>query len=164
MELSLPWFTIYSWSLLMAYPSLISNFRFCLKPTNQILFNKIGFPTMGGYAMCWHKYKEKEKSSFPISFTNNEAMDIERWKFSNSECTLFLKRKTSLHKVIWSLAFQSVGTSYIFAPIQMKRNCFFFFFLIINLLTVIQWVNKACGCFKRGKQPYTSFCLIASAF
>ena len=53
---------------------------------------------------------------------------------------IILKRKTSLHKVICFLAFWSRGTCYIFSQIQMRRKGF----LIINLLTVIQWVNKAC--------------------
>ena len=66
---------------------------------------------------------------------------------------ILLKRKTSLHRVIWSLAFRSGGTCYIFAQIQMQRKgC-----LIINLLTVIQWVHKACRCLLKGKQPYTRF-------
>ena len=43
-----PTATIYSWSLLMACPPPITNFRFCLKPSNQMLFNNIGFPTKGG--------------------------------------------------------------------------------------------------------------------
>ena len=30
-------------------------------------------------------------------------------------------------------------------------------FLLIDLLTVIQWVNIACICFLKGKQPYTRF-------
>ena len=36
-------------------------------------------------------------------------------------------------------------------------------FLLIDLLTVIQWVNIACICFLKGKQPYTRF-LITLAF
>ena len=61
---------------------------------------------------------------------------------------IVLKRKTSLHKVIWSLAFWYGGTCYIFAQIQMRRKDF----LIINLQTVIQWVIKHVG-----KQPYKWF-------
>ena len=30
-------------------------------------------------------------------------------------------------------------------------------FLVTNLLTVIQWVNIACICFLKEKQPYTRF-------
>ena len=66
----------------MACPPLISNFRFCLEPSNPMLFNNIGFPTKGGYAKCWHIYKEKKrKSSFAILFTNIETLDIRHWKF-----------------------------------------------------------------------------------
>ena len=31
------------------------------------------------------------------------------------------------------------------------------FFLLIDLLTMIKWVNLACICFFKGKQPYTRF-------
>ena len=65
----------------MACPPLITNFRFCLKPSNQMLFNNIGFPTKGGHAICWPKYKEKEKNSFANLFTNIETMDNGHWKF-----------------------------------------------------------------------------------
>ena len=30
-------------------------------------------------------------------------------------------------------------------------------FLLIDLLTVLQWVDIACICFLKGKQPYTRF-------
>ena len=65
----------------MACPSLITNFGFCLKASNQMLFNNIGFPTKRAYAICWHICKEIEKSSFAILFTKIETMDIGHWKF-----------------------------------------------------------------------------------
>ena len=46
------------------------------------------------------------------------------------------------------------------AQIQMRRKCFF---LIINLLTVIQWVNTDCRCFKNWNNPTQVFFFKASA-
>ena len=60
----------------MACPPLITNFRFCLKPSNQMIFNNIGFPTKGGHAKCWQIYKEIEKSIFAILFTKIEKFYI----------------------------------------------------------------------------------------
>ena len=42
---------------------------------------------------------------------------------------------------------------YICLNTKKKKNVF----LLIDLLTVIQWVNIACICFLKGKQPYTRF-------
>ena len=145
LKLPLPWFNIYSWSLLMACPPWSQIFRFCLKPSNQMLFNNIGFPTKGGHAICWHIHKERRKSCFAILFNNIETIDIGNWKFYKLWMHILLKRKTSLHMVIWSSAFRSWGNMLCICPNTNKKN--FFLLLIINLLTMIQWVNKACICF-----------------
>ena len=107
-ELLLPWFTIYSWSFQMASHPLITYFSFC--------FSNIGFPTKGGHAICWPKYKKKIESSFANLFTNIETMDIGHWKFHKQWMHILLKGKTSLHKVIWSLAFQSGGDMLFICP------------------------------------------------
>ena len=65
-----------------------------------MLFNYIGFPTKGGRAIYWPKYKDKETNNFAFLFTNIETIDNGNWKFHNG-------------------------------------------FLIINLLSVIQWANTA---------------------
>ena len=41
-----------------------------------------------------------------------------------------------------------------FGPNTKKKKKVFF---LIDLLTMIQWVNIACICFLKGKQPYTRF-------
>ena len=93
------------------------------------------------------------KKCFGNLFIKTKTMD--NGNFTNSECSCFFKRRTSLHKVIWLWPSGQGGTCYIFAQIQRKIKKKFF--LLINLLTVIQWVNIACICFLKGKQPYTSF-------
>ena len=47
-------------------------------------------------------------------------------------------------------------------PKTNEKNLFFL--LIINIQTVIRWVNKACRFFFKEKQLYTSFFFIALAF
>ena len=86
-----------------------------------MVFNNIGFPTKGGRAIYWPKYKEKETNSFANLLTNIETIDNGNLKFHNG-------------------------------------------FLIINLLSVIQWANTAQRCFLTGKQPYTRFFFITMAF
>ena len=151
-ELPLPWFTIYSWSLLMACPPLITNFRFCLKPSNQMLFNNIGFPTKGGHAKCWHIYKENEKVVLLFYLPRLRRWILDTGSFTNSECTFFWKGK-QVYTRLFGLRPSGQGGHAIYLPKYKWEENAFLFFLIINLLTVIQWVNKACRCFFLRKQP-----------
>ena len=144
MELPLPWFTVYSWSLLMACPPLITNFRFCLKPSNQMLFNNIGFPTKRGHAICWHMKKEKLKVVLLFYLPRLRLWILDTGSFTKSECTFFWKGKQVYTSLFVLQPSGQGGACYICAQIQIRRKCFF---LIINLLTVIQWVNKACRFF-----------------
>ena len=141
MELPLPWFTIYSWSLLMAWSSLITNFCFCLKASNQMLFNNFGFPTKGAHSICWHICKEKEKVVLLCYLPRWRRWILDTGSFTISECTLLWKGKQVYTWLFGLWPSGQGGTCYIFAQILMKRK---FLFLIINLLKVIQWVNKAC--------------------
>ena len=74
-------------------PSLITNFCFCLKASNQMLFNNIGFPTKGAHAICWHIYKEKEKVVLLFYLPKLRRWILDTGSFTNSECTLFWKGK-----------------------------------------------------------------------
>ena len=67
----------------MACPPLITNFHFCLKSSNQMIFNNIGFPTKGGGDMPNDgTYKKKmKKCIFAFLFTKIETVDIGHWKF-----------------------------------------------------------------------------------
>ena len=130
----------------MACPPLITNFRFCLKPSNQMVFNNIGFPTKGVHAICWHIYKKKEKKVLLFYLPTLRQWILDTGSFTNSECTFFKKVKQVYTRLFGLRPSGQGGTCYIFAQIQMRKKVFF---LIINLLTVIEWVNKACICFKR---------------
>ena len=94
MELLLPWFTIYSWSFLMACPSLITNFCFCLKASNQMLFNRIGFPTKGAHAIWLHICKEK-KVVLLFYLPRLRQWILDTGSFTTSECTFFEKKNKS---------------------------------------------------------------------
>ena len=153
-ELPLTWFTIYSWSLPMACPPLICNFRFRLKPSNQMLFNNIGFPTKGGiYHVLAHIHKKVVLLSY-LSTLRLWILDI--GSFTNSECTFFWKGK-QVYTRLFGLWPSGQGGHSIYFPKYKGEENVFLFFLIINLLTVILWVTKACRCFKKRKQPYTRF-------
>ena len=122
-ELPLPWFTIYSWSLLMACLPLITNFCFCLKPSNQMIFDNIGFPTKGGHAKCWHIYKENEKVFFLFYLSRLRQWILDTRSFTKS--TFFWKVKHVCTRLFGLWPSGQGGTCYIFAQIQMRRKCFF---------------------------------------
>ena len=63
-------------------PPLITNFRFGLTPLNQMLFINIVYPTKGAHAICWPKYKEKDKVVLLIYLPT-----LRQW-IMDSECRL----------------------------------------------------------------------------
>ena len=109
---------------LMACPPLISNVRFCLKPSNQMLFNNIGFPSKGGYAMCWHIYKEKEKVVLVFYLPTLRLWTLEVLQIVNAH---YFEKDNKSTQGYLAFGLSVRGTFYIFAQIQIRRKCLFFF-------------------------------------
>ena len=84
---------------------------------------------------------------------------LRRWTFdtgcfTNSKFAFFWKGK-QVYTRLFGLPPSGRGRHAIYLPkYKWEENVFF---LIINLRTVIQWVNKACRCFKNWNNPTQVF-------
>ena len=113
--------------------------------------------------MCWHIYKEKLKVVLLFYLPTLWLWILYNGSFTNSECTFFWKGK-QVYTRLFGLRPSGQGGHSIHLPKYKWEENVFLFFLIIYLLTVIQWVTKACRCTKQGKQPSTRFFLNNIAF
>ena len=109
--------------------------------------------------MCWHIYKEKKKVVLLFYLPRLRRWILDTGSFTNSECTFFWKGK-HVYTRLFGLWPSGQGGHSIYFPKYKWEDNVFLFFLIINLLSVIQWVTKACRCLKKGKQPYTRFFVV----
>jgi hypothetical protein len=63
------------------------------------------------------------------------------------------KQRESAYTRLFNLWPSGQGGHAIYLPKYKEENVF----LLIDLLTLIQWVNIACICFLKGKQSYKRF-------
>ena len=72
------------------------------------------------------KKKGQEKVVLQIYLPTVRLWTMDTGNFTNIECSCFCKRRTSIHKVIWSLAFRS-GGDMLYNGLNTKRKKKLFF-------------------------------------